>query len=90
MPLPMLDILDFIAETARLDPDPKFVYQIYSYVYIGYGWCAALEICEGESTTWSFDCNGMLLNAYQQYNDPIEFTFYPPDHEDPKEQLPYG
>ena len=90
MPLPMLDILTFIDEVAHLDPDPKFVYQTYSYVYIGYGWRAALEICEGEYTLWVFECDGVILYASQWHNDPIEFTFYPPDHEDPKEQLPYG
>ena len=90
MPLPMLDILAFIDEVAHLDPDPKFVFQIYSYEYRGYGWQAGLEIVEGESTTWTFLCDGVIIYAEQHHQVPIEFTFYPPDHEDPKEQLPYG
>ena len=82
MKLPMLDLLDYIDEVARLDPEPKFVFQIYSYVYIGYGgWRAALEIMEGDYTIWIFECDGVFVYAEQYHDEPIEFTFYPPDYD---------
>ena len=77
MPVPMLDLLQFIDEVAHLDPDPRFIFQTYHYEYRGYGWTARLEIHEGEATYWSFECDGVLVFACQRRDDPIEFILYP-------------
>ncbi len=82
MRLPLIDLCALIDEVARLDPEPKFVFQIYSYEYeVGSVRCA-LESCEGEYTLWVMDAPGISLYAEQFYDSPLEFIIEPPDRED--------